>query len=50
MRDAIIAQTDASQLYGILKQTGYRRLRDAAVDLAEQGLTTMDEADRVAGG
>lgn len=50
VRDTVIAQKDANQLYGILKSTGYRRLRDAAIDLAEQGLTTLDEADRVTGG
>src|SRR5690606_29241541 len=50
VRDAVIGQKDASQLYGILKGTGYRRLKDSAMDLAEQGLTTVDEADRVSGG
>ena len=50
VRDAIIGMKDASALYTILKGTGYRRLRDSAMDLAEQGLTTIDEADRVTGG
>ncbi len=50
VRDAIIGMKDASALYQILKGTGYRRLRESAMDLAEQGLTTVDEADRVTGG
>ena len=50
MRDAIIGQKDASQLYMILKGTGYRRLRESAMDMAEAGLTAIDEADRTTGG
>ena len=50
VRDAIIGQKDASQLYMILKGTGYRRLRESAMDVAEAGLSTIDEADRTTGG
>ena len=49
VRDAVIGQKDAGALYGVLRSTGYRRLKDAAMDLVAEGLTTLDEADRVTG-
>ena len=49
VRDAILSNKDAASLYGTLKETGFRRLKENVLDLAEEGVTTLDEADRVAG-
>lgn len=50
VRDVVIAQKDPGELFGILKGTGFRRLKESAMDMVEAGLTTIDEADRVTGG
>ena len=49
VRDAVIGQKDPAELYNVLRATGYRRLKDAAMDLVVAGDTTLDEADRVTG-
>jgi general secretion pathway protein E len=47
VRDAVLTKQDAASLYGVLKGTGFKRLRDAALDLAASGETTFDEAERI---
>lgn len=49
VKDAILANKDASHLHATLRGTGFKQLRDMALDLAEAGVTTLDEADRAAG-
>ena len=49
VRDAIMGRQDANELYGVLKASGFKRLREQALDLAAAGETTLDEADRAAG-
>ena len=49
VREAILGNKDAGELYGTLRAGGFKRLRDSALDLAEAGETTLDEADRAAG-
>ena len=49
IRDAIIAQKEASDLYMTLKKTGFRRLKDSVYDLVQAGKTSLEEADRVVG-
>ncbi len=47
VRDGILSGADASKLYATLRGTGYRRLREVALELALQGETTFDEADKL---
>jgi general secretion pathway protein E len=49
VRDALMGNAEAGALHATLRGTGFRRLKDVALDLAEAGETTLDEADRVAG-
>ena len=47
MKDLLIQRAPISQLKQAARQKGFRSLRDAAVSLAGQGLTTMDEVNRI---
>jgi general secretion pathway protein E len=47
MREAIIARAPARQLREMAHRGGMRFLRDAALDLAQQGRTTIEEVNRV---
>jgi type II secretory ATPase GspE/PulE/Tfp pilus assembly ATPase PilB-like protein len=48
VRDAILGGADAGKLHLALRQTGYKRLKDAALDKAAAGETTLEEADKLA--
>ncbi|MEM7809166.1 MAG: ATPase, T2SS/T4P/T4SS family [Planctomycetota bacterium] len=47
VRDGILSGANASELYATLRGTGYRRLREVALELALAGETTFDEADKL---
>jgi general secretion pathway protein E len=48
LRDLVAGRAPLSQLKDAARRKGFRRLREAALALVQQGHTSMDEADRVA--
>ncbi len=49
VRRAVLARADGTALAEVARENGVASLRDAALDLVEQGLTTRSEVDRVLG-
>ena len=49
MRAAILARADGDTISAAAKESGFRTLRDEATALADAGVTTRDEVDRVLG-
>jgi type II secretory ATPase GspE/PulE/Tfp pilus assembly ATPase PilB-like protein len=49
LRQAVLAKADLSQLEGILRQEGHQGLRGRSQPLADEGVTTSDELDKVCG-
>jgi general secretion pathway protein E len=49
VRAAILARADADTISAAARESGFRTLRDEATALADAGVTTRDEVDRVLG-
>jgi type II secretory ATPase GspE/PulE/Tfp pilus assembly ATPase PilB-like protein len=49
VRAAILARADGDAIAAAAKESGFRSLRDEAVALADAGITTSEEVDRVLG-
>ncbi len=47
MREAIVNRAPVRQLKELARQAGVRLIRTAALDLVRQGLTTLEEVNRV---